>query len=350
MENKEVNMYKSVVNFKVGDLVRVSKPEDPLGYKDTQGWVDEMDIVIGREVRISGIPGEKWVEIMINGDVWTFHSDWCDLVTEESKVATNTAKFKVGDKVRVTKPNKWEGKPSWPNDALDGGEFVVEGVTVLGYIMVVGCNWYLSSSWCTLVSSALEEPREDPREELIAGIGVDGPWLNASEPECKAEDPTEETDAVQLRKRASQWEATTSGVDDPNVAASGIPYFFYDPDWCTSVDSRPKLSSESISKCPVQPKIRVYIAGKISGLCQSDVNRTFGEAAEKLRKWGFEPISPIEHGGENKTWAEYMLTLLPILHDCQGIYLLDNWDDSDGAKVEKLFAKKDGMFLIREVR
>lgn len=259
--------------FKVGDLVRVTKPEYPLAYKDTPGWVDEMDIVIGREVRISGIPGEKWVEIMIAGDEWTFHSDWCELVTEKPKVEANTAKFKVGDKVRVTKPNKWEGKPSWPNDALDGGEFVVEGVTVLGYITVVGCNWYLSPSWCTLVETKEEEV--------------------------------------------------------PYSLLSDIPAMKY-------VDR--------------QPKMRVYIAGKISGLCQSDVNRTFGEAAEKLRKWGFEPISPIEHGGENKTWAEYMLTLLPILHDCQGIYLLDNWDDSDGAKVEKLFAKKDGMFLIQEVK
>lgn len=97
-------------------------------------------------------------------------------------------------------------------------------------------------------------------------------------------------------------------------------------------------------------KMKVYIAGKISGLDIADVELAFAEAAKKLRSWGFEPISPIEYGGENKTWAEYMLTLLPILHTCQGIYLLDNWRDSDGAKVERLFAEKIGLFLIGEVR
>lgn len=95
--------------------------------------------------------------------------------------------------------------------------------------------------------------------------------------------------------------------------------------------------------------MKIYIAGKITGLYTKRVNEYFHEAKQLIERWGFEPVSPLDYGDKSKSWVENMLILLPILNTCDGIYLLDNWDESDGAKIEKKFAEKKGMFVIKEV-
>lgn len=82
-------------------------------------------------------------------------------------------------------------------------------------------------------------------------------------------------------------------------------------------------------------KVRVYISGKISNV--PDGNKAKFKAAQTLiEAKGYEAINPhnLNHENHGKTWEEYMAVDLAALETCNAIYLLDDWHDSEGAKVE----------------
>lgn len=80
---------------------------------------------------------------------------------------------------------------------------------------------------------------------------------------------------------------------------------------------------------------KVYISGKISGLEESVYTAKFQEAEDKLTALDFEVINPVKivHNHDN-SWLSFMRQDLKAMLDCDGIYMLDNWKDSKGAKIE----------------
>lgn len=99
--------------------------------------------------------------------------------------------------------------------------------------------------------------------------------------------------------------------------------------------------------------MKIYIAGKISGLNYSDAFAKFFNATKLLRGLGHEPINPMEVNGldgdgKQHPWAEYMRRDIPVLLSCDAIYLLPDWTDSQGAKLEKHIADELGMLVIYE--
>lgn len=84
---------------------------------------------------------------------------------------------------------------------------------------------------------------------------------------------------------------------------------------------------------------QVYIAGKVRGL--SNYREIFKEAEEYLNKLGFVVLNPAELP-EGMRWQDYMKICIPMLEVADAIYLLDNWKDSEGAKVEKAYAECQG--------
>jgi len=100
---------------------------------------------------------------------------------------------------------------------------------------------------------------------------------------------------------------------------------------------------------------RIYIAGKISDIPQEEYTAKFDLACFRLQTMGFEPINPVDFCSDISSgrWVDYMDRCLKILPKCDGIYLLNDWADSNGASVEKMVA--DGIkehfrpdFLILE--
>jgi hypothetical protein len=99
--------------------------------------------------------------------------------------------------------------------------------------------------------------------------------------------------------------------------------------------------------------MKLYIAGKITGLDYNDALAKFAKAAELLRAFGHEPVNPMaENGldgdGKEYPWAEYMKRDIPHLLRCDGIYLLPCWQDSKGACLEKYLAETLGMPIVHE--
>lgn len=94
--------------------------------------------------------------------------------------------------------------------------------------------------------------------------------------------------------------------------------------------------------------MKVYIAGKVSGLPIIDVTQKFGAAQKLLESEGFEVINPLtvvsEKGDGWKTkWPEAMKLCIAELMKADAVYLLPCWVDSKGAKIERLIAQNIGI-------
>ncbi len=96
--------------------------------------------------------------------------------------------------------------------------------------------------------------------------------------------------------------------------------------------------------------MKIYIAGKITGLDTEEAARRFKASAHRVRAAGHEPVNPMEKVSEQegKTWAEYMAEDFIIAHECDAIYMLSNWRDSTGARIEHAIAEIMGKPIFYE--
>lgn len=94
--------------------------------------------------------------------------------------------------------------------------------------------------------------------------------------------------------------------------------------------------------------MKIYIAGKVSHLNYAEVEAKFDRAKKMLQNWGYEPISPLDNDCQSSCWCDQMMACLPLLMTCGGIYLLSDWERSEGAKIEHTFAQKRQMYIIHQ--
>ena len=89
----------------------------------------------------------------------------------------------------------------------------------------------------------------------------------------------------------------------------------------------------------------IYVSGKITG--DKNYKLKFEKAANKLISFGYDVFNPaiLPNGLE---YEQYMQIDFLALSFCQGIYLLDDWEQSSGAKRELEEAKRLGLKVITE--
>jgi hypothetical protein len=95
----------------------------------------------------------------------------------------------------------------------------------------------------------------------------------------------------------------------------------------------------------------MYVAGRITGLVYEDALRMFAEAASEIERCGHTPVNPMKENGldgdgKPHEWVEYMERDIPLLLSCDGIYLLPNWKESNGARIEKVIAEHSKMLIV----
>lgn len=94
-------------------------------------------------------------------------------------------------------------------------------------------------------------------------------------------------------------------------------------------------------------KKKIYISGKITGLTPDQAFSLFNNAELYLSERGYEVINPMTIPHEHdKSWLSYMRNDLKALLDCEAIFMLYNWKDSKGAKVEHDLAESLGLEII----
>lgn len=90
--------------------------------------------------------------------------------------------------------------------------------------------------------------------------------------------------------------------------------------------------------------MKVYIAGPMRG--HADLNKAaFDAAAEWLRIKGATPINPADLPRGLREEA-YMPICLMLVNEADGLYMLDGWENSVGANIERDYAKSLGKTIF----
>ena len=98
--------------------------------------------------------------------------------------------------------------------------------------------------------------------------------------------------------------------------------------------------------------MRIYLSGKITGLEKEVYSRQFARAESFYKTSGFEVINPVKIGEEvlkinpKAEWQDFMIRDLEALRTCTHIALLEGWEESKGAKMEKAEAEKLGPEIM----
>ncbi len=92
---------------------------------------------------------------------------------------------------------------------------------------------------------------------------------------------------------------------------------------------------------------KVYISGKITGLDYQEAFDIFEKAELEVKNLGGTPINPMKicENNPNWSWEDYMEKDLGALLRCEGIYMLKNWGNSRGARIEYAVAKEMGLTI-----
>lgn len=100
---------------------------------------------------------------------------------------------------------------------------------------------------------------------------------------------------------------------------------------------------------------KIYLSGKITGLTYEEALALFEYAEKEALKIAEEVINPMKlpfelfkpADPENITWGEYMVNDLHAIMNLgiDSIYMLKNWEESDGARIEFFIAQTKKMHI-----
>ena len=96
----------------------------------------------------------------------------------------------------------------------------------------------------------------------------------------------------------------------------------------------------------IDPVMKVYIAGKVSGLPIGETFIKFAQAEWWLKEQGHEAVNPLRLCSAGWGWEKCMRVCLAELLKCDAICLLKDWGDSPGAVTEYYVASRLGMRVM----
>jgi hypothetical protein len=97
-------------------------------------------------------------------------------------------------------------------------------------------------------------------------------------------------------------------------------------------------------------KIKIYIAGAITGHDLQERKETFMKWQKYFEDKGYAVVNPMElPHNHDKTWESYMRECIVALMDCSEIYVMNGWMKSKGAQLEVHIASSLGIRIIYEL-
>ena len=85
--------------------------------------------------------------------------------------------------------------------------------------------------------------------------------------------------------------------------------------------------------------MKVYIAGKVTGLPKDEIFKKFYESEKTLKERGHIPMSPavlVLNGGFEH--EDYMHICFAMIDVCDAVYMQKDWQKSKGARMELQYA------------
>lgn len=77
-----------------------------------------------------------------------------------------------------------------------------------------------------------------------------------------------------------------------------------------------------------------------------DYEKQFKKAEDELKKQGYVVLNPVKNIGFS--YKDYIDMSLAELSKCEAIYMLKNWQFSNGASIEHMYAMTVGLKIIYE--
>lgn len=126
-------------------------------------------------------------------------------------------------------------------------------------------------------------------------------------------------------------------------------------------------ASKQVEKYNTDTSKKIYISGPVSMYNDPDLAlKKFNSFADKLNKYILDGgafnngeiilkdvivVNPLSfnlslEGINEMTWADFMVVSFTILNTCDYILMMPNYDLSEGAKLEKLFAEKSNNITL----
>ena len=95
-------------------------------------------------------------------------------------------------------------------------------------------------------------------------------------------------------------------------------------------------------------KNKTYVSGKITGLSKEECEFNFSQGTLEAQEFSKEVLNIYEVVPfvKGKTWKQYMSEDVLYLFECDSIYMLSNWGDSKGARLERAIAIEMGLDII----
>jgi hypothetical protein len=91
----------------------------------------------------------------------------------------------------------------------------------------------------------------------------------------------------------------------------------------------------------------VYISGPVSGVIDCN-EQAFKKAERILNRAGYKTINPVQECKDAglTDWLECMELCLEKEKECNIIYMLKDWENSKGAKIEYKYAKEHDIKIL----
>ena len=95
--------------------------------------------------------------------------------------------------------------------------------------------------------------------------------------------------------------------------------------------------------------MKVYVAGKVTGLPNSEVFRKFNGSVRTLKEGGHAVMSPaVLVLNEDFEHEDYMHVCFAMIDVCDAVFMQRDWRDSEGARMEREYATDRRKRIIYE--
>lgn len=85
-------------------------------------------------------------------------------------------------------------------------------------------------------------------------------------------------------------------------------------------------------------KLRVYIAGKITGLPEAVYKQKFNQVEAQLVRTGHIALNPLNLVHQDLSYDEQLKSCFNLIEISDVVYMMDNWKKSNGARKEHAYA------------